>query len=223
MTNIKSYRFSLIFIALLLCLSNFLFAQTDAKELSQKVANAYGFQKFNKVKTLSYTFNVKRDTFPATSRSWKWNVKENTVTMTTSKETVTYKRDTIQSAAMKSIDGRFINDQYWLIFPFHLVWDAGTILTMKSNATEPISKQECTMLTIQYNNKDGYTPGDAYDLFIDKNHLITEWNFRKGNAEKPSLTTTWADNIMFKKIKISTNHLNADGKFRLWFTGVEVK
>ncbi len=223
MANKNSFLFFCIFIALTISCSNILFAQTDAKEVAQKIANAYGFQNFQKVNSLSYTFNVKRDTFPATSRSWKWNVKENTVTMITSKETVTYKRDTIQSAAMKSVDGRFINDQYWLLFPYHLIWDAGTIISTKSNVAAPISKKEWTMLTIQYNNKDGYTPGDAYDLFVDENYLIKEWNFRKGNAEKPSLTTTWQDNIDVKKLKISTNHLNADGKFRLWFTGVEVK
>ncbi len=223
MNNKKLFLLSFFFASTLLLSTNIIFAQTDPTKFAQKVADAYGFKYFKNVSTLSYTFNVKRDTFPATTRSWKWNVKENTVTMVTSKETVTYKRDTIQSAAMKSIDGRFINDQYWLIFPYHLIWDAGTIITSKSNVVAPISKKECTMLTIQYNNKDGYTPGDAYDLFIDKNYLITEWNFRKGNAEKSSLSTTWQDNIKIKKLKISTNHLNADGKFRIWFTGVEVK
>ena len=151
-------------IALSFLYSNNVCAQNDAKVIAQKVANAYGFQHFKKATSLSYTFNVKRDTFPASYRSWKWNLKENIVTMTTAKETVTYQRDTIQSAAMKNIDGKFINDEYWLIFPYHLVWDEGTTITTKSSVEAPISKKETTMLTIQYNNKDGYTPGDAYDL-----------------------------------------------------------
>lgn len=221
--NIKIPSIQLLFFFFFIGCFHIATAQVDAKEVAQKVANAYGFQHFKNVTSLSYTFNVKRDTFPATARSWKWNVKENIITMITAKETVTYRRDTIQSNAMKNIDGKFINDQYWLLFPYHLLWDAGTIITTKNNVTAPISQKESTMLTIQYNNKDGYTPGDAYDLFINENYLITEWNFRKGNAEKPSLTTTWQENEDFGKIKIATNHLNADGKFRIWFTGVEVK
>ena len=221
--NIKISSIHLLFFFFFIGCFNIASAQVDAKEVAQKVANAYGFKHFKNVASLSYTFNVKRDTFPATARSWKWKVKENIVTMITPKETVTYRRDTIQSAAMKNIDGKFINDQYWLLFPYHLVWDAGTSITLQSATVSPISKKLNHVLTIKYNDKDGYTPGDAYDLYIDENYKIKEWSYRKGNAEKPSLTTTWQENEDFGKIKIATNHLNADGKFRIWFTGVEVK
>ncbi len=143
--------------------------------------------------------------------------------MTTTKETVTYKRDTIQSAAMKSVDQKFINDQYWLIFPYHLVWDSGFTLTTKEKIVSPITKKEMTVLTVQYNNQGGYTPGDAYDLYLDNNYMINEWTYRKGGAEKPTLSTTWQDMINAKGLTIATNHQTLDGKFSIYFNGVTVK
>lgn len=193
----------------------------NTNELANKIAQAYGLNNFSKASNLSFTFNVSREN-NTTSRSWYWDITTNTVTMKTAKEAVTYKRDTITTAAMKSVDQRFINDQYWLLFPYHLVWDAGTTITTKENVEAPISKKMMTMLTIQYNNVDGYTPGDAYDLFVDANNVVTEWNFRKGGAATPSLSTTWMDNKTFKGIVIPMDHTTADEKFRLFFTDVSV-
>ena len=199
------------------------YAQIDGTALAQKVADAYGIKKFKKAKSMSFTFNVKRDTFPSTSRSWNWNIEQNIVTLTSPKQTVTYRRDTIQSAAMKSVDGRFINDQYWLLFPFHTVMDKGCKLTQKDNVTSPIGKAKSTMLTVQYNNVDGYTPGDAYDLYIDKDYMVTEWVYRSKGVEKPSLNTKWENTVKNKGVKTATNYPSEDGKFRIYFTGISVK
>ena len=199
------------------------FSQTDGNALAQKVANAYGLKDFKKAKSMSFTFNVKRDTFPSTSRSWDWNMKQNVVTMMTPSQTVTYRRDTIQSAAMKNVDGKFINDQYWLLFPFHIVMDKGCTLTQKDNVKAPIGKANSTMLTVQYNNVDGYTPGDAYDLYIDKNYMVTEWVYRSKGVAKPSLNTRWENTLKNKGVKTATNFPSEDGKFKIYFTGVSVK
>ena len=199
------------------------FSQTDGNALAQKVANAYGIKDFKKAKSMSFTFNVKRDTFPITYRSWDWNMQQNIVTMTTPSQTVTYRRDTIQSAAMKNIDGKFINDQYWLLFPFHTVMDKGCTLTQKDNVKAPIGKANSTMLTVQYNNVDGYTPGDAYDLYIDKNYMVTEWVYRSKGVAKPSLNTRWENTLKNKGVKTATNFPSEDGKFKIYFTGVSVK
>ena len=199
------------------------FSQTDGNALAQKVANAYGIKDFKKAKSMSFTFNVKRDTFPITYRSWDWNMEKNIVTMKDPKQTVTYRRDTIQSAAMKNIDGKFINDQYWLLFPFHIVMDKGCTLTEKDNVKAPIGKTNSTMLTVQYNKVDGYTPGDAYDLYIDKNYMVTEWVYRSKGVAKPSLNTRWENTLKNNGVKTATNFPSEDGKFKIYFTGVSVK
>ncbi len=157
------------------------------------------------------------------ARNWVWNVKENTVTLNSPAQNITYRRDTIQSEAMKAIDRKFINDQYWLLFPYHLVWDSSAIITEKENATMPLAKTPAKMLTIQYQGTAGYSPGDAYDLYVDNNNMIKEWTYRKGGVAETSLATTWEENIEISGLTLAMNHKNPESKFRIYFTGVKVE
>ncbi|MEO7445638.1 MAG: hypothetical protein ABIT96_09685 [Ferruginibacter sp.] len=189
--------------------------------LQQKIANAYGEENFSKIKSVAFTFNIKKDTI-SNARSWVWNVPGNIVSYTKGTETMTYRRDTVASEAMKKIDGMFINDQYWLLFPYHLAWDSGMNVTVKEKQMSPIGKQEYTMLTSKYDDNGGYTPGDSYDLFVDENNMIREWMFHKGGSAEPSITTTWSEPETIGGLKISTDHINADSSFRIYFTGIKV-
>lgn len=187
--------------------------------LQQKIGAAYGIGNFSKLNKLSYTFNVKRGE-TVSSRSWVWNTKTNVIELKSAATTVIYQRDTIQSEAMKKVDGMFINDQYWLMYPFHIIWDAGTTQTIAYNQAAPISKQAATKLTIQYNNEAGYTPGDAYDVYVNDKNIITEWSYRSKGVEQPSLTTSWAGIQEVAGVKVTTDFKNDGGSFNLYFTGV---
>jgi hypothetical protein len=35
--------------------------------------------------------------------------------------------------SLRTIDKMFINDQYWFLFPFHLVWDSMITVSVKEN------------------------------------------------------------------------------------------
>lgn len=211
-----------ITVHILLC-STCLVAQQDAKVIAQKVADAYGYKHYHKVNTLTYTFNVKRDTFAVNSRSWVWNKKDNIVTLTSPKQNITYKRDTIQSSYVKGIDAKFINDQYWLLFPFHVIMDAGTTLSIAASVIAPITKARTSKLTVQYNNVDGYTPGDAYDVYITDDYKILEWAYRAKGTATVSLATTWNKNVKNKKITTPTDFKNETGNFNIYFTGVSIQ
>jgi hypothetical protein len=189
--------------------------------VAQKIAHAYGIENFKDAKTLAFTFNVKRDTV-IKSRSWLWDIAGNVVTYIKGKDSVTFRRDTVASASMKKIDGDFINDQYWLLFPYHLVWDSGLVVSQKEKQISPLNKKETTMFTIQYSDNVGYTPGDAYDFFIDKDYMIVEWNFRKAGAIEPTMTTTWSVPILMNGMKLSMEHENPGTNFKLYYTGVKV-
>lgn len=190
-----------------------------ANSLQQEIGKAYGIENFSKLSKLSYTFNVKRGE-TVSSRSWVWNLKTNVIELKSTATSVVYQRDTIQSEAMKKVDGMFINDQYWLMYPFHIIWDAGTTQTIAYNQTTPISKQPATKLTIQYKNVGGYTPGDAYDVYVNDKNIITEWSYRSKGVEKPSLTTSWAGIQDVSGVKLTTDFKNDGGSFNLYFTGV---
>ncbi|PIF01661.1 MAG: hypothetical protein CR994_00320 [Maribacter sp.] len=76
-------------------------------------------------------------------------------------------------------------------------------------------------LTIVYGSEDGYTPGDAYDLFFGDDYL-KEWAYRKGNQPKPSLATTWKGYIEKGGLQITQKHNCGEGS-NLYSTNLQVK
>ena len=193
-----------------------------ALSVIEKLAMANGFENWDKVEELRFTFNVDRDTSHF-ERSWVWNRKTNEVTGTSLGETSTYNRKTIDSTNTK-VDAAFINDKYWLLAPMNILWDRNS-LTDSYNAAEvaPMSKDTLQKLTVVYNNEGGYTPGDAYDFYFGKDNIVREWVFRKANQQEPSMTTSWEDYTEAGGLKIAQMHKNEDGSFKLYFTNVSVK
>ncbi|MDN3724569.1 hypothetical protein QRD02_09250 [Aequorivita sp. SDUM287046] len=190
-------------------------------DIRYKIANANGFENWKNVSELAFTFNVDRDQNHF-QRSWIWKPKTADITMITGNDTLQYNRAKMDSLIEKA-DAAFINDKYWLLAPFQLIWDENITITEKEKVIAPISKNVLNQLTIVYGNEGGYTPGDAYDFFYDQNFKIKEWNFRKGNIEKPSMTTTWEDYENFKGIEIAKTHKDSTNNFQLYFTNISVK
>jgi hypothetical protein len=113
------------------------------------------------------------------------------------------------------------------MFPFQLAWDTGYTYETVEDVPAPISGANTTKLTILYNSGEpkapglGYTPGDAYDLYLNEDLMITEWVFRRGNGVD-GRPITW-DNVKdFGPIKFATDHSNDAGQRFIWFSNIEV-
>ena len=186
--------------------------------LPMKVAKAYGFDNFDQVNSIAYTWNVQRDSINVFTRDWKWNLRENTVYYSGPDTTMTYSLD---ADSLPPVDRGFINDKYWMMYPFQLAWDTGYTWDSEENVASPIGGTNATKLTIVYNSEDGYTPGDAYDLYLDENYKSLEWTFRKGNG-LDGRTWTWENEQSFGPITMATDHKGQDGQRVIWFTNVKV-
>ena len=195
---------------------------TETPQLSdaEMLAQAYGIDNFNKIKQLRYTFNVARNDTVLVSRKWLWNKESGEITMINKQDTVNYLQSNV-TEDLKKADHSFINDKYWLLFPFQLVWDKDMTCTNMGVNKAPISGKEMTKLTIQYGNEGGYTPGDAYDLYLDEDWIIQEWEFRKSGKESPGSVITWEGYKDFNGIKVATDHLNNDSGLRIYFTDIK--
>ena len=197
---------------------------TDIKELTvlEKIANAHGFENWKDVSSIKFTFNVDRDSSHF-ERTWLWKTNSNDVTMTTRQDTITYNRKAVDST-MTGTDGGFVNDKFWLLAPYQLVWDQNSFKYDHTEDSEaPISKTKMHKLTTVYANEGGYTPGDAYDYYFGDDYIIKEWAYRKENQSEPNMVTTWEDYKDLNGLKISTMHKRPDTNFSLFFTGVEVE
>jgi hypothetical protein len=194
---------------------------TESLSTVEKIANAHGYENWNTVKTFGFTFGGKYDE-PDSGRSWIWNPKTNDVTVTRDGETTAYNRNSMDSIAIKT-DRAFINDKFWALIPFQLVWDEGTTISEPIKEVAPIHKKELNKITVLYADKGGYTPGDAYDIYYNDDFIIQEWAFRKGNAPEVSLSNTFENYKEFSGLKIAQEHKKGEGDWNLLVWNVNVK
>lgn len=196
---------------------------TPAETAANWIADAYGLRGFDQVSSLTYTFNVRLPD-KTVSRQWIWEPGDDRVTLVRPDGNVTYQRSRLGTdESRRKIDAQFINDQYWLLFPLHLVWDRDATLTLSPEPEEvPGGEVKARRLTIQYPDQGGYTPGDAYDVFFDQDFTLTHWIYRKGGAVEPTRWSTWERHERFGPLLISLDHQGAGG-FRVWFTDVKVE
>lgn len=193
---------------------------SEKDPIAKEIAMANGFGNFENVNQLNYTFNVKVNDSIVSQRQWKWFPKENKVELTEKGKSFSYNTNGELNEQEKEVDQKFINDKYWLLFPFELVWSEFKG-ELEPQATAPISKNQMQMLTVKYSDSGGYTPGDTYLVYFDKNEkIIKEWTYRSSTGR--SLSTTWEDYENFNGLNIAKMHSSEDGKFQLFFTDIAV-
>ena len=191
------------------------------KTVPERIAEAHGFEHWKDVERITFTFNVDRDSMHF-ERSWDWEPKTNMVTAISGADTLRYDRNAMDSIALKT-NGGFINDRYWLMAPFNLMWDANNYtFEHTAEAIAPISQEPMQKLTIVYANEGGYTPGDAYDFYFKDDYLIREWAYRKSNQEEPNLVSTWEDYVEMEGLQLAQQHNRPEGGTSLYFTGLSV-
>ncbi len=189
--------------------------------IAEKIANAHGYKNWKHVSKINFTFNVDKDSSHF-ERIWTWKPKTNEVIFSTGGDSIVMYNRTKMDSTKTKLDSGFINDKYWLLVPFQLVWDEGLNISEPIKEVAPISKIEMNKIVLTYSNEGGYTPGDAYDIFYGNDFLIKEWIFRKGNANEPSMITTFENYKDFGGIKIALDHKKADTNWNLNFTDVKI-
>lgn len=202
-------------------------AQHDPRSIRHKIADAYGVHSFDTVEKLSFTFNVKAGEREV-KRSWSWWPKEDRVRFDggdwNDGEPYQYLRADIASdsaTTMVEADQRFINDTYWLMFPFHVEWDDRATVTEEGMAPLPIGEGEARKVVVDYTGAGGYTPGDVYDLYLGPDYRIVQWVYHSGGQAEGS-AITWTDNESFGNLTFCTNHVSPGGA-RLFMTDISVE
>jgi len=213
-------------ISLLSCKQNQAPALQEATEepiessVAESIAKAYGVDRWEAVESLAFTFNVEYDG-GGFDRSFEWYPKEDRVVYTSATDTVDYIRSQVDSLSLGA-DKRFVNDKYWLLTPFQLVWDEGLTFQEVDQEAAPISGEMMNKLSYSYGDVGGYTPGDAYDLYYTDDYTVHEWVYRKGGQEAPSRIYTWEDHKEVNGIKYASMHKDTTPAFKLFFTNVKV-
>ncbi len=202
--------------------------------IAGQLAKNYGLDSFGQIEAIRYTWNAE---FPGVnvSRSWVWQPKTGQVSFEGKGKDgtpikVTYLRSQIDSepANVKSeIDPAFFNDQYWLVFPFHVSWDTSATVQDLGMQEMPMGKGSARQVMVKYPPEaGGYTPGDTWELYVGADNRVEEFVFHRGGPKKPSVVVaTWEAYKKAGPLLVSMEHHGtADGKpLRVWFSDVSVK
>ena len=199
----------------------------------EQIAKTYGLDSFGQIEAIRYTWNAQ---FPGVnvSHSWVWEPKTNKVSYEGKDKDgkpvkVSYMRSELssQSNAVKSeVDPAFINDNYWLLFPFHAYWDTSATVTDQGMQQLPLGNGSAELVAVKYPSEGGYTPGDTWDLYVGKDNRVEQMVYRRGGSKKPSVVTaTWEGYKKAGPLLISTDHHGAaDGNpLRIFISDVSVK
>lgn len=200
--------------------------------ISEQIAKTYGLDSFGQIERIRYTFNADLGEVKL-SRTWVWEPKADQVFYEGKDKAgkpvkLTYLRSQLssQAAVVKDeVDPAFINDQYWLLFPLHLVWDSSAKVEEAGMHKLPLGKGSARRVVVTYPSAGGYSPGDTWELFVGTDNRIQEWIYRLGGSAKPTLVTSWEDHKKAGPLLVSLDHRGMrEGKpVRIFFSDVSVK
>jgi len=206
-------------------------AAEDPPDVLHAIAQAYGLEVFSQVEALCFTFNgdLQGD---SVRREWIWDVAHARVTYkgqdldgALTVRTISLRPHQGTSEFEQRIQDWFSGDQYWLLFPLHLVWDAPLDAEADGLKALPLSEGLGHHVVIRYPNVPRHRPGagDQLELFLDGNNQIIQWVYRQKSLPKFSLASTWQDYSHAGPLVFALSHECPRQKIRIWFTNVLVK
>lgn len=209
-------------------------ARAQKPPIAEQTAKEFGIDSFGQIEAIRYTFTAHLPGITL-ARTWTWEPKTGKVSYEGKDKDgksvkVSYQRSNLNNESPQvkdEIEPAFVNDQYWLVFPFHVIWDSSPEVTDKGKDKLPLGKGTAEHLVVKYPAEaGGYTPGDTWELFIGPDHRVQAFIYRRGGPKKPSnVTAKWTDYKKAGPLLVATGHPGtADGKpFQLTFTNVAVK
>jgi len=221
----------LVFAVLVLAASS---CSQKHSSVAEPIAKTYGLDSWGQIEGIRYTFNLDIPGLINLSHKWEWNPKTDTVTYEGKDKDgnpmkVTYQRSQLssQSDAIKNqVEPAFVNDNYWVIFPFHAYWDTAANVQDKGMQALPIGSGSAKLVSVKYPSDIGYTPGDTWDLYVDNDNRVEQFVYHRGGPKKPSVVTaTWEGYKKAGPLLVSTEHRGtADtAPLHLFFSDVAVK
>ena len=208
--------------------------QTRPPILDQ-IAKTYGLDSYGQIEAIRYTWNGEIPGIFKLAHMWEWEPKTGKVSYEgTDKDgkpvKVTYMRSELSSQpdnVKNAVEPAFVNDNYWLLFPFHAYWDTSATVTDEGMKKLPTATGSAEHVVVKYAAElGGYTPGDTWNLYVGKDNRVEYLEFHHGGDQKPSLVkATWTGYKKAGPLVISTEHRGtADGKpLHIFISDVAVK
>lgn len=202
--------------------------------IAEAIAKAYGLDAYGKIDAIRFSFNIEAKGFKL-AHSWVWQVKTGQVSFEGKGEDgkpvkVTYNRshlDAEPAAVRDKIEPAFVNDEYNLLFPFHVVWDTNASVEDLGMQKLPIGKGTARKVVVKYPSDSGYTPGDTWDLYVGAHNRIVAFAYHRGAPTPPPslVILKWEGYKKAGPLLVSTERRGtSDGiPVRLFLSNIAVK
>src|SRR5215471_16484070 len=187
---------------------------------AEKIAKAYGLDSWAQIDAIRYTFNLDLPALKLkASRGWVWEPKADRVSYEGKDKAgnlvkATYVRSQLSSQpenVKNKVDPDFVNDQYWLVFPFHTCWDTGANVEDKGMQKLPLGRGSARLVSVKYPS-GGYTPGDTWNLYVGPDNRVKQMVFQHGAGGNPRLViVSWAGYKHAGPLIVSTDHRGTAG------------
>jgi len=160
----------------------------------EQIAKTYGIDSWDQVQAIRYTWNVDIPGLFKASHKWEWEPKTGKITFeSTDKDgkpvKVTYDSSQLSSQSdqvKNEVEPAFVNDNYWLLFPFHAYWDTSATVTDQGMKKLPIGAGSAELVSVKYPAEaGGYTPGDTWDLYVSKEKRVQQFIYHRGGPRSP--------------------------------------
>jgi hypothetical protein len=233
----KASRYSkggLLALAVLILVSPSKGQAPQRSPILDQVAKTFGVDSWDKVEAIRYTWNGEITGLFKAAHKWEWEPKTGKVSFEgVGKDgkpvKVTYDSSQLSSQSdqvKNEVEPSFVNDNYWVLFPFHAYWDKSASAIDQGKFNLPVGPGMAELVPVKYPADGGYTPGDTWDLYVGKDNRVVYFVYHRGGAKPPSrVFATWAGYKKAGPILFSTEHRGfADGKpLHIFITDVAVK
>ena len=201
----------------------------------EQIAKAYGLDSYGQIEAIRYTWNGEITGLFKAAHVWEWEPKTGKISYEGKDKDgkpvkATFLLSQLNSAAADvkdQIAPSFVNDNYWLLFPFHAYWDTSATVTDDGMQKLPQGTGSARRVVVKYPAEaGGYTPGDTWELYVGPDNRVKEMVYRRGGPKAPQLViASWAGNKKAGPLLVSTEHRGtADGKpLHIFLTDVAVK
>src|SRR2546430_10317873 len=159
----------------------------------EQIAKTYGIDSWDKVEAIRYTWNGEIPGLFKVAHAWEWEPKTGKISYEgTDKDgkpvKVTYDSSQLSSQSdqvKNEVEPAFVNDNYWLLFPFHAYWDKSATVTDKGMQKLPIGNGSAELVSVKYPAEaGGYTPRDTRGLYVGKEPPRQAMGYHPGGGKE---------------------------------------
>src|SRR5256884_3781736 len=161
----------------------------------EQLAKTYGLDSYGQIEAIRYTWNGEIPGVFKLAHAWEWEPKTGKISYEGKDKEgkpvkVTYISSELssQSDTVKNeVEPAFVNDNYWLLFPFHAYWDTSATVTDKGMQKLPMGNGSAELVSVKYPAEaGGFTPRDTLDSFLGKDHRLQQFAYHPRGPKKPN-------------------------------------